>query len=735
MPANMGVYTDFVTQAVRRYSDLGVSEFAIENEVNSPNFWDGSPQDYEVLARAGAAAVHAAAPAARVVDGSVSSAGAGYAVAKGLLDAGRDAEAVATYQAYYERRFGTRDGEGAINDVSSPAELRAELARPGPASMVAFMELINGLFDDGVFQTRQVHYYETWQALPATLAYLRSNTPTSVPLELWELGIWDDDRGVSEDQRTAEVVRATVIALAAGVQKVLWLPLLDNPTGRLVNPPRPGRRLGRRARLGQRVRPDLQGCCGRRRRGAGHQGRAGRRDLRVDHRDHGRLGHSRRGRAPGGAGCHRDHPRRGHHRLDDGPGRDDRHEAAGADHDEQPVVGTAGGRPVNDSRSALPHADTAAVDPARLVFVGGLHRSGTTPFARILGQHPDVSSLERTGVIEDEGQHLQSVYPPGTAYGGSGHFARDPRSHLTETSPLATPANAEMLLEAWTPYWDLRRVRLVEKSPPNIVMSRFLQALYPGARFVMVVRHPVTVALSTRKWTHFLSRDPRKFASLSDLVEHWLIAHRVLREDLPYLQNVRVVRYEDFVQHPQRTFEGVRAFLGLTGPIPTETVRGAASDVYQQTWASYRRSVRPGGVQRHSSRVVSARRSPPTAMTWTTSRPMRPGPPPCSADRTSRGRLRGRRWLQPAHPVTEPAKSRKAQRGHDPTVQRGHGRAPLVVAPHSYGTGVEPIGVAGHRVRRREVQGRGLDESLRHGRAQCLSDPAQLPAGSSTKSS
>ncbi len=253
---------------------------------------------------------------------------------------------------------------------------------------------------------------------------------------------------------------------------------------------------------------------------------------------------------------------------------------------------------MNDPRNTMPQADRPSVDPARLVFVGGLHRSGTTPFARILGQHPDVSGLERTGVIEDEGQHLQAVYPPGTAYGGSGHFARDPRSHLTETSPLATPANAERLLAAWMPYWDLGRARLVEKSPPNIVMSRFLQALYPGAQFVMVIRHPVTVALSTRKWTHFLSRDPRKFASLSDLVEHWLFAHRVLREDLPQLQNVHVVRYEDFVRHPQEAFEGVRAFLGLNGPIPTETVRGAASDVYQQTWASYRRPVRPGGVQR-----------------------------------------------------------------------------------------------------------------------------------------
>ena len=51
------------------------------------------------------------------------------------------------------------------------------------------------------------------------------------------------------------------------------------------------------------------------------------------------------------------------------------------------------------------------LDPARLVFVGGLHRSGTTPFAKVLGEHPEVSGLVNTGVRKDEGQHLQPVYP------------------------------------------------------------------------------------------------------------------------------------------------------------------------------------------------------------------------------------------------------------------------------------------------------------------------------------
>ncbi|HUL98054.1 MAG TPA: hypothetical protein VLU24_01180 [Mycobacterium sp.] len=60
---------------------------------------------------------------------------------------------------------------------------------------------------------------------------------------------------------------------------------------------------------------------------------------------------------------------------------------------------------------------------------------------------------------------------------------------MTEDSDLATADNAEALIRAWASYWNLRQtdklhwgadgVVVLEKSPPNLVRTRLLQALLP----------------------------------------------------------------------------------------------------------------------------------------------------------------------------------------------------------------------------------------------------------------
>jgi len=237
----------------------------------------------------------------------------------------------------------------------------------------------------------------------------------------------------------------------------------------------------------------------------------------------------------------------------------------------------------------------------QLVFVGGLHRSGTTPLANVIAAHDEFSGLTETGVSENEGQHLQDVYPKIRAYGGMGRFANAEAAHLTEDSALATPENARRLLEAWQPYWDLGKPRLVEKSPSNLIMGRFLQALFPESSLVIVVRHPVVSALALQKWMpRIVSRNGRRRSSLSALVAHSIRAHQVLAADAPLIRRLHVVRYEDLVREPERELGRLQRFLGLDTALPHGIIRGGQNTVYADKWEV----MRSGGLLERRQRAL-----------------------------------------------------------------------------------------------------------------------------------
>lgn len=243
-------------------------------------------------------------------------------------------------------------------------------------------------------------------------------------------------------------------------------------------------------------------------------------------------------------------------------------------------------------------------DTHRLVFIGGLHRSGTTPLTNALRSHPEASGITESGVSENEGVHLQDVYPRIREFGGMGRFAFDPRAHLTEESPLASPASAQRLFDAWSPYWDLSRPVLVEKSPANLIMGRFLQATFPSSSLVVILRHPVVTALALEKWTpRLISRNGRRHTSLPDLVGHWVRAHQLLLEDAPRLERLHVLRYEDLIADPEGQLAQVSGFLGLNEDIPASSIRGGASRQYAERWEA----LRTGGMleRRRHDAIVS----------------------------------------------------------------------------------------------------------------------------------
>jgi hypothetical protein len=213
-------------------------------------------------------------------------------------------------------------------------------------------------------------------------------------------------------------------------------------------------------------------------------------------------------------------------------------------------------------------------DRYKFVFLCGLHRSGTSPLFRILREHPDISGFRDTGVPEDEGQHLQTVFQPAKAHGGPGRFGFVKEAHLTEKSDLVSAENGQKLFEQWSKYWDLTKPCLLEKSPPNFIRTRFLQALFPPSYFVVISRHPIAVCLATSKWVT---------DSLESLMEHWLHCHELFELDRPHLREVRVIKYEDLIQAPDVELRQIYRFLGLS-PHPSPPLDPAGNERYLSTW-------------------------------------------------------------------------------------------------------------------------------------------------------
>ncbi|WP_185804980.1 sulfotransferase family protein [Pontivivens nitratireducens] len=188
------------------------------------------------------------------------------------------------------------------------------------------------------------------------------------------------------------------------------------------------------------------------------------------------------------------------------------------------------------------------------VFVGGLHRSGTSLLAGLIGQHPDIGTIEGAPVPEQEGVYLQGAIAHTARHGVPGDFAHDPDQHLTELSPCNTLETATRLTRDWDGWFQPGTPWRIEKSPVNLLRARLYQQLFPMAHFIFLVRHPLAVSRATAKWSG---------KTESELLEHWQAAYQIVERDLSYLHCALVLRYEDLCAAPAQVMDRVAAFLAL----------------------------------------------------------------------------------------------------------------------------------------------------------------------------
>ncbi len=218
----------------------------------------------------------------------------------------------------------------------------------------------------------------------------------------------------------------------------------------------------------------------------------------------------------------------------------------------------------------------------KFIFICGLHRSGTSLLYKILKEQENISGLENTNAMEDEGQHLQSVFNAAIKYGGPGKFGFNKNSFLNDKSELVTNENKSKLFTEWSKYWDLSKEYLIEKSPPNLVRTLFLQAIFPDSYFITIYRHPIATSLATKKWSK---------TSHYSLIKHWLVCHNQYLEDKKTLKNNLDINYEDLINHPKETLKTIGNFLNTPIFLSNNTIKKGVNDKYLSLWKKNKQNI------------------------------------------------------------------------------------------------------------------------------------------------
>ena len=205
----------------------------------------------------------------------------------------------------------------------------------------------------------------------------------------------------------------------------------------------------------------------------------------------------------------------------------------------------------------------------RYVFVAGLHRTGTSLVANLIGQHPDVAVITQSPAPENEGCYLQGAIPHTARHGTPGQFATDPAQHHIEGSRYDTLEVQLRIASDWNRWFTPGGHWRVEKSPVNLTRMRLYQQLFPMSQFVVVLRHPEAMAAALAKWTD---------RSSSELIDYALAAYERALEDSEHLHAVLFVRYEDLVADYSNLTAKIDKFLSLKVHPRVSTLRNGNSE-------------------------------------------------------------------------------------------------------------------------------------------------------------
>lgn len=257
------------------------------------------------------------------------------------------------------------------------------------------------------------------------------------------------------------------------------------------------------------------------------------------------------------------------------------------------------------------------------IFIIGCNRSGTTLLFRNLSMHPDLWSLYVES--QDEFYRYWPIHPergdrlvdPPTATTRSA-LRRDlyRRAHNKERwgdVPVLGWLPAKVFQRPLGRLYKRPPIRLVEKTPANALRIPLLVDVFPGARFLFIVRRGEDVVSSLmegwKNWSGTPEGKPWEFTKWHYLVPpgwrewihrpleeictfQWIQATETAAADLQRYAPDRCLqlRHEDLIGDPEDEYDRIREFCGLRPSPSFARVVASATDRQFTTGGSRPRS-------------------------------------------------------------------------------------------------------------------------------------------------